>query len=251
MINCVVISLLCGVVSSPLPPPDVDDAPPSQNTPTAAESSLPWKRNTGRDPISSTVINTLPDDFKPESSEVPSWADNLVDLSHIPIALSLQSKGGATPQTAATENGTTDTGGKGDGDGVFADETDAGEKAPPLPWRTISEDANEPMRSPSASHDIAEAQSAPMSSSHSHKLSESDLQEIESNHKHLQIVHSQPIMEHMDELVPPPGVDNNEPSDHDIVNRVQMWLENAHPVMHVEDVQNPVQLEMENKTTHL
>ena len=44
--------------------------------PTAVEVSLPWKRNTGRPPISSSFTHSLPDDDAPQMSQPPSWVDN-------------------------------------------------------------------------------------------------------------------------------------------------------------------------------
>lgn len=54
-------------------------------SPVALECQLPWKRaesvETG--PLSSMATHLLPNDSKPELSQVPSWADNL-EYSHIP-----------------------------------------------------------------------------------------------------------------------------------------------------------------------
>ncbi|XP_013416033.1 sodium/hydrogen exchanger 3 isoform X2 [Lingula anatina] len=54
----------------------------SEATPTAVEKQLPWKRNSGRQPISSSLTHSLPDDDIPRMSECPSWVDNL-DYNHI------------------------------------------------------------------------------------------------------------------------------------------------------------------------
>ena len=45
-------------------------------SPTAVEATLPWKRNTGRDPVSCALIHSLPDDDDPPKGEVPSWVNN-------------------------------------------------------------------------------------------------------------------------------------------------------------------------------
>lgn len=45
-------------------------------SPTAVEMLLPWKRNTGRDPVSCTLIHSLPMDDEPQLGEVPSWVNN-------------------------------------------------------------------------------------------------------------------------------------------------------------------------------
>ena len=45
-------------------------------SPAAVELSLPWKRNTGRDPVSSSFTHSLPDDNLPQLGEAPSWVNN-------------------------------------------------------------------------------------------------------------------------------------------------------------------------------
>ncbi|KAK2162258.1 hypothetical protein LSH36_101g05046 [Paralvinella palmiformis] len=44
--------------------------------PVAVEMSLPWKRNTGRDPMPSAMKHSMPDDQNPLIGEAPSWVAN-------------------------------------------------------------------------------------------------------------------------------------------------------------------------------
>lgn len=47
--------------------------------PTAVELLLPWKRNTGREPMSSVETHTMPDESCPVRSEVPTWVSDISD----------------------------------------------------------------------------------------------------------------------------------------------------------------------------
>lgn len=42
----------------------------------AVELSLPWKRNSGREPLSSVVTHSYPDERNPVRGEAPSWVDS-------------------------------------------------------------------------------------------------------------------------------------------------------------------------------
>ncbi|XP_074647009.1 sodium/hydrogen exchanger 3-like isoform X2 [Tubulanus polymorphus] len=62
-------------------PDSVDGEPEDQVDaielePTAVEKSLPWKRDTGRPPMSTSFSHSLPNDEAPHLSEAPSWVAN-------------------------------------------------------------------------------------------------------------------------------------------------------------------------------
>ena len=52
------------------------DAAPDPDIPVAVETFLPWKRNTGRDPLPSAMTHSMPDDQCPLIGEAPSWVNN-------------------------------------------------------------------------------------------------------------------------------------------------------------------------------
>lgn len=71
--------------------------------PTAVELSLPWKRNTGREPMSSVETHSMPDDSCPVRSEVPLWvsgfSENTVSLSRQPHSVLGSGVEAATTET--------------------------------------------------------------------------------------------------------------------------------------------------------
>jgi hypothetical protein len=63
----------------------VDISPPvaNINEQTAVETSLPWKRETNRPPMSSSFTHSMPKDGEAKLSECPSWVDNLDCSNHV------------------------------------------------------------------------------------------------------------------------------------------------------------------------
>lgn len=54
---------------------DIDDEE-HQMAQVAVELSLPWKRNSGREPLSSVMTHSYPDERNPVRGEAPSWVDS-------------------------------------------------------------------------------------------------------------------------------------------------------------------------------
>ena len=101
--------------------------------------TLPWKRQTERQPISYTLTCSLPDDNRPQIGEVPSWVDNLDYTESTPSIPSPKSPK-ASSHISAT-NGAESR--NGDDNVDSKDEDHEKEEAPvelPPPWKRGSTD---------------------------------------------------------------------------------------------------------------
>lgn len=164
--------------------------------PTAAESLLPWKRNTGREAVSSCATHNVPDDT------ATTWSPN-VDAAHVSIDMNTN-----------------------------AAATTADSALPPPPWRHADgddEDDTPPVRSPSSamfekcdeSHSLR-----PQMSSHSFRLSEAES-------RHSAHIHVTPMIDK--EAEPREGSTGGGHSDIDDIDaeqidnqeRVSRWLMNS------------------------
>ncbi|CAH1779094.1 unnamed protein product, partial [Owenia fusiformis] len=175
---------------------DIESPIPTPVSPVAAETCLPWKRNTGRPPMSSSDLHSLPNEYDPVSCQVPPWVDTRVtcvatppattpeadkNLNHLTVPSKdiqppgkhkhskpedkLSPKSYSLPNFMqsqyAIENELVAT--------PADDCCDNGDNLP-LPWRANgndTEDTQEPMTSPSASHDV---DLRPQSSNHSFRI---------------------------------------------------------------------------------
>ncbi|XP_064639764.1 Na(+)/H(+) exchanger beta-like isoform X2 [Lineus longissimus] len=112
------------------------------NEQTAVETSLPWKRETNRPPMSSSFTHSMPKDGEAKLSECPSWVDNLDYSGNI--------NGGFNDNDKFNEENNKDSV---DSPLPFPWRTVPTEDPPvsSLPWRNENGTESEPVISPTAS----------------------------------------------------------------------------------------------------